>query len=39
MGEGGWPAEQLGADSQWQAWLDAVDELGADPSVEAFDEV
>ena len=39
MSEGRWPAEDLGAGPQWQAWLDAVDELGADPSVEAFDEV
>jgi hypothetical protein len=39
MGAGTWPAEGLGAGAQWQEWLDAVDELGADPSVEAFDEV
>jgi len=39
MGEGEGPAERLGPGSEWRAWLDAVDELGADPSVDAFEEV
>ncbi|GAB3936920.1 hypothetical protein GCM10027614_14210 [Micromonospora vulcania] len=39
MSPGGWPADDVGAGRQWQDWLDAVDELGADPSVEAFEEV